>query len=155
MSTTNQKKAGFRSIYRVSDAQPNWAQTDPSQPDYIKNKEDAQEVRPIKVNGEEFLSNEIQSGELNFAAGRNIVLTAKDNTIVISSVGGGGEGGGGVAYIEGEGIDIVENEYGQFVITLEENAIVDKFVNSISFDKIAQKQDEVLILNGGKANGNY
>jgi hypothetical protein len=29
----------MRSIYRMSDAQPDWTQDDPSQPDYIKNKE--------------------------------------------------------------------------------------------------------------------
>lgn len=108
-------------------------------------------MRPILVNGEEFLNNEVESGALNLVAGKNVMLATKDNTIIISSAGGGG--GAGIAYVEGEGIDIVENEYGQYVIALEENAIVDKFVDSISFEKIAQKQNDVLILNGGKANG--
>ena len=151
MGALDQSNSKFKSIYRVSDAQPNWAQTDPSQPDYIKNRDLAQEVRPILVNGEEFLNNEVESGALNLVAGKNVMLATKDNTIIISSAGGGG--GAGIAYVEGEGIDIVENEYGQYVIALEENAIVDKFVDSISFEKIAQKQNDVLILNGGKANG--
>lgn len=30
---------GMKSIYRMSDAPPNWAQDDPTQPDYIKNKD--------------------------------------------------------------------------------------------------------------------
>lgn len=47
------------SIYRVSDAPPDWAEEDPSQPDYIKNK-------PVLV------------------AGKNVVLTQNGNEIIIS-----------------------------------------------------------------------
>lgn len=157
MGTLDQKKTSFKSIYRVSDAQPNWAQTDPSQPDYIKNKDLAQEVRPIQVNGEHFLSNDVESGAVNFVAGRNVTLAIKDNSIIISAAGSGSEGGegSGFVYTEGEGIDIVENEYGQFVINLEENAINDKHIGAISISKLVQDKDDVLILNGGKANGNY
>jgi hypothetical protein len=32
-------RVGMSSIYRMSDAPPNWAQDDPTQPDYIKNKD--------------------------------------------------------------------------------------------------------------------
>ena len=53
-SSTN--TARMRSIYRMSDAQPDWAQDDPSQPDYIKNKEYAERFRPISVNGQEVLA---------------------------------------------------------------------------------------------------
>lgn len=49
------------SIYRVSDAPPNWAQDDPSQPDYIKNKPE-------------------------LVAGENIVLTKRGNKVIISAV---------------------------------------------------------------------
>ena len=98
--STTDKKCGFKSIYRVSDAQPNWAQTDPSQPDYIKNRDLAQEVRPISVNGVEFLSNEVESGELNFVAGRNVTLTTKNNSIIISATGEGG--GGDIPYFDGD-----------------------------------------------------
>lgn len=48
------------SIYRVSDAPPDWAQDDPSQPDYIKNKP-------------------------RLVAGENIMLTKTGNTIIISA----------------------------------------------------------------------
>ena len=51
------------SIYRMSDAPPDWAQDDPSQPDYIKNK-------------------------LQLVAGENIVLKQVGNKVVISAVGG-------------------------------------------------------------------
>mgnify|MGYP003299768611 FL=1 len=44
-------RVGMSSIYRMSDAPPNWAQDDPTQPDYIKNKEEAEKLRPIYVNG--------------------------------------------------------------------------------------------------------
>lgn len=152
---TLDKNTKFKSIYRVSDAQPNWAQTDPSQPDYIKNRDMAQEVRPIYINGELFLSSEPESGAVNLVAGKNITLTTKDNNIIIQSVGGGGSGGPSIEYLEGEGIDITQNEFGQFVINLEKNSIDDEFIESISIEKIVQKENEVLILNGGKANGNY
>lgn len=153
MSTLN-KNTKFKSIYRVSDAQPNWAQTDPSQPDYIKNRDMAQEVRPIYINGEPFLSSDPDSGAVNLVAGNNVILTTKDNNIIIQSVGGG-EGGATTTYLEGEGIDIVQNEFGQFVITLEENAIKDKHVDSISTNKIVQDKENIVILNGGNANGEY
>lgn len=97
------KKNGFKSIYRVSDAQPNWAQTDPSQPDYIRNRDMAQEVRPIQVNGEEFLNNDVDSGALNLVAGRNVTLTTKNNSIIISAAG---EGGGDIPLYDGDDVSI-------------------------------------------------
>lgn len=145
----------FKSIYRVSDAQPNWAQTDPSQPDYIRNKDLAQEVRPIYINGQPFLTNDPETGVLNLVAGNNVILTTKDNNVIIQAIGGGGGEGPSATYLEGEGIDIIQNEFGQFVINLEKNSIDDEFIESISIEKIVQKENEVLILNGGKANGNY
>lgn len=154
MGTLDQRTK-FKSIYRVSDAQPNWAQTDPSQPDYIRNKDLAQEVRPIYINGQLFLSNDPETGALNLVAGNNVILTTKDNNVIIQAIGGGGGEGPSATYLEGEGIDIIQNEFGQFVINLEKNAIDDEFIESISIEKIVQKENEVLILNGGKANGNY
>ena len=116
----------------------------------------AQEVRPIYINGEPFLNQDPDSGPVNLVAGNNIVLTTKDNNVIIQSIGGGGgESGPTVAYLEGEGIDIVQNEFGQFVIALEENAIKDKHINSISMDKVVQNKENIFILNGGNANGEY
>ena len=60
------------SIYRMSDPQPNLDQDDPSQPDYVKGKEQLQEVRPIEVNGVEVLDSKPDSGPLNLVAGRNV-----------------------------------------------------------------------------------
>lgn len=117
---TLDNKRGFKSIYRVSDAQPNWAQTDPSQPDYIKNRDMAQEVRPINVNGEEFLNNEVDSGALNLVAGRNVTLTTKNNSIIISATGEGG--GGDVPYFDGDDASI---DFKDGILTLHgfENAL--------------------------------
>lgn len=151
-ASISQSKSGFKSIYRVSDAQPNWAQTDPSQPDYIRNRDLAQEVRPIKVNGESFLSNDVDSGEVNFVAGGNIILTPQGNSIIISSTGGG-TSDSATSFIEGEGIDITRNTYGQFVVSIEHGSINDKHIGSISASKLVQDKENVLILNGGNANG--
>lgn len=77
------------SFYRVSDAPPDWAQQDASQPDYIANKDLAEKLRRILVNGVEVLDDSHESGPLNFVAGTNIVITAEGNTITFSSTGGG------------------------------------------------------------------
>lgn len=139
------------SIYRMSDPQPNWNQDDPSQPDYIKGREQAQEVRPIQVNGEEILSAKPESGSVNFVAGSNVFLGVDGNSIVISAAGGsGGEGGDEV--VEGEGIDISLNALGQKIISLEPGAITDEYINSISVSKLVSDGKTTLILNGGKAN---
>lgn len=77
----------------MSDAPPNWAQDDPSQPDYIANRDKAE--LQILVNGEEFTqTNEGVVEPLQFRAGSNISLekTVENfdgtdiNTITISAV---------------------------------------------------------------------
>lgn len=203
-------KVGMSSIYRMSDAPPNWAQDDPTQPDYIKNKEEAEKLRPIYVNGEQILDDTHESGPLNLVEGDNVELVAEGNNVIISAkyvapsdptpeeyrpiqvegqevlglqnsgalnlkggknvelyvdgndvyitaTGGGGEGPGGdcdcAEIIEGEGIDIVDTPYGQKVVSLEKGAITDDYIDSISISKLVQSEDEILILNGGKANG--
>ena len=206
-STSGQ--ARMRSIYRMSDAQPDWAQTDPSQPDYIKNKEQAERfrpvsvegeevlddsygsgnlnfvggdnvdisvengsikisakqptipdqqtdtVRPIYVDGEEILSNQSDSGELNLVGGKNVKLAVEGNMVVISATSGGGssEGGDCPEYVEGAGIDITENIYGQQEISIEPGAVSDEMIQSVSVEKLVNKDGIKLILNGGNANG--
>lgn len=154
---TNWKGSSFKSIYRMSDAQPNWAQTDPSQPDYIKNKHLAGEARPIYINGEEFFG-EDGTGAINIVAGENVVLTTNGKTIKISATGGGGQGGETgdcdcPEYVEGDGIDIVKNNDGQMVVSIEDGAITDEHIESISVSKIVQDEGDTLILNGGSIDG--
>lgn len=62
-------------------------------------------------------------------------------------------GGSGTSVAEGEGIDIVTNENGQQVISLEKNSINDEYIESISISKVTVKDGDTLILNGGNANG--
>ena len=204
-NSSTSSSSRMRSIYRMSDAQPNWAQTDPEQPDYIKNKELAEKFRPVSVNGEEILDdsyasgslnivsgdnveistegnsvkisaksttdsvrpvyvngqevldNTSESGELNLVGGNNVVLKAEGNTITISAKSSGGGGSGGDCdcpeYVEGEGIDIIENELGQRVVSIEDGSISDEKIESISMDKIVQKEGMTLILNGGSIDG--
>ena len=148
---------GMKSIYRMSDAPPNWAQDDPTQPDYIKNKDQAEKLRPVYVNGQQMLDDTHESGPLNLVSGRNVELAVEGNNVIISAKGGGGEGPGGSCdcpeIVEGEGIDVVETPYGQKIVSLEKGAITDDYINSISVSKLVQSEDEILILNGGKANG--
>ena len=208
-STTSSR---MRSIYRMSDAQPDWAEQDPSQPDYIKNKELVEKfrpvsvngeevlddsyqsgslnlvggenidisvengsikisaktpeipdipdqqpdtVRPIYVNGQEILNDEVDSGELNLVGGKNVTLAVEGNMVVISASGGGAEGGGDCPeYVEGAGIDITENIYGQQEISIEPGAISDDMISSVSVEKLVTNGN-VIILNGGNANGEY
>lgn len=146
----------MQSIYRMSDAPPNWAQDDPTQPDYIANKDEAEKLRPISVDGELMLDDTHESGGLNFVSGKNVTLTTEGNSIIISA-SGSGEGGTGNCdcdeIVEGEGIDITNNGRGQKIVSLEKGAITDDYIGSISFDKIVVQEGSKLILNGGNANG--
>ena len=212
-SSTSTGGVRARSIYRMSDAQPDWAEKDPSQPDYIKNKElaerfrpvsvngeevlddsyrsgnlnlvsgdnvdisvengsikisaklseipdipsvqDTDTVRPIYVNGEKILDDTTESGELNLVGGKNVTLAVEGNEVVISASGSGSPEGGGDCpeYVEGEGINITENIYGQREISIETGAISNDMISSVSIDKITNTDGIKLILNGGNANG--
>ena len=154
--TKNGNSVKSMSFYRMSDAPPDWAQDDASQPDYIANKELAEKLRPISINGEEFLDGSHESGNLDLIAGKNITLTTQGNSVIISAKGGSGGSGDCDCpeIIEGEGIDIISDEIrGQKIVSLEPGAITDKYIDSISISKLVQNEDEILILNGGKAHG--
>lgn len=139
-------------VYRMSDTQSDMKQTDPSQPDYVKNKELVQDVRPILINGNAFLGAKPETGPVNFVAGKNVSLDAEGNTIVITATGGGGSGGGGFDIVEGAGIDVKLNNQGKKVVSLEPNSITDDYVKNVSVSKLVADDTTILILNGGKAN---
>ena len=90
------------SIYRMSDAPPDWEQNDPSQPDYIANKELAEKFRPIYVNDELLLDSSYESGAITLIPGTNITISTQKNTngqaIIISALGEGG-GSSAVDYL--------------------------------------------------------
>ena len=52
--------------------QPDWTQDNEKAPDYIKNKEIAEQYRPVYIDGIEALSQERTSGPLNLASGDGI-----------------------------------------------------------------------------------
>ena len=154
---TNYFPVKFHNVQYFSAPQADWKQEDPTKPDFIKNKEEAEKVRPININGVEVLSDDRESGALNLVSGENITLSMNGNSIIISARNTGGGGGGSECdcpeYVEGEGIDIIDNEQGQKVIAIEPGSIDDEHIESVSADKITQDEGETLILNGGKANG--
>ena len=73
------------SIYRLSDSQPDWTESDPSQPDYIKNKDEAEKYRPIFLNGDEILDETRESGALKLVSGKNVTIKQEGDSIVISA----------------------------------------------------------------------
>ena len=93
-SSTGSNKFGpprMMSIYRMSDAQPDWSETDPSQPDYIANKDIAEKWRPVYVDGQLVLDSSRESGALCLLSGQNVLLQVmEDNSIKIHSSGGSG-----------------------------------------------------------------
>ena len=69
----------------VHNPQPDWAQDDPKKPDYIKNKEIAEQYRPIVVEGKGFLPEARESGEIEFRGDKGIVLQTEGNTLLITN----------------------------------------------------------------------
>ena len=98
----------MQSIYRMSDSPPNWAQDDPTQPDYIANKNQAEKLRPISVDGELLLDDTHESGGLNFVSGDNVTLTAEGNSIKISATGTGAAADT-VRPVYVEGVEVLNN----------------------------------------------
>lgn len=142
------------SIYRLSDSQPDWTESDPSQPDYIKNKDEAEKYRPIFLNGDEILDETRESGALKLVSGKNVTIKQEGDSIVISAkvTTDGDDVVVETDIVEGEGIDIIENDEGQKVISLEPGSITEEHIAEIPLEKIVQKNN-TLILNGGSIDG--
>lgn len=134
---------GFEGGQFIQPPNPDWAQADPTELDYIKNKHIAEQYRPVTVNGEEFLNEDRNSGALNIVGEGGIIITPDGNSLHFSAED----------YIEGDAIDIVEDEDGKKVISVEPNSIDDTHIESLSINKITQELGETLILYGGGANG--
>lgn len=115
------------SFYRMSDAPPDWAQDDASQPDYIANKDLAEKLRRVFVNGIEMLDDTHESGPINFVAGPNVGLIVDGNSIILSSLATG-EGGDAQAFI-----DMVKAEYDRAVAAEQElNKKIDEIAQNPS-----------------------
>ena len=106
----------FPELKCFSPVTPDWAQDNPMAPDYIKNKEIAEELRPVFVNGEEFLGKARDTGPLNLVAGDNTTLKTDGNSVIISVTG--------TSDIEaGTGLKITEEENGKQTIEIDEEVI--------------------------------
>lgn len=77
----------MQSIQQVASIQPDWAQEDDKKPDYIKNKEIAEQVRPISIDGQEFLSEDRNSGVLNIIGTNGVLVSANNGSLCISGPG--------------------------------------------------------------------
>jgi hypothetical protein len=110
-------KTGMSSIYRMSDAPPNWSQDDPTQPDYIKNKDEAEKLRPIYVNGQLILDDTHESGLLNLVGGTGVSIVVKGNDVIFNSIGG--EDPKAFNYLPGDGITILDAVDGYKTITID------------------------------------
>jgi hypothetical protein len=119
---------GMKSIYRMSDAPPNWAQDDPTQPDYIKNKQEAEKLRPIYVNGRLVLDDTHESGPVNLVEGENISIVLEGNNIIFNSKAGSEEPSKFIDYIPGEGIDISSVVNNSAIISIDSKYINENLI---------------------------
>lgn len=141
-------KVGMSSIYRMSDAPPNWAQEDPTQPDYIKNKEQAEKLRPIYVNGELVLDDTHESGPLNLVEGENVTFIVDGNNIIFNVSASGGEEPeiNIIDYMPGEGIVISNIEDNLAIISIDKDYITEQLILPVvdELTEIINNQGEVL-----------
>jgi hypothetical protein len=119
-------KVGMSSIYRMSDAPPNWSQNDPTQPDYIANKDLAEKLRPIYVNGALVLDDTHESGLLNLVGGNGISIVVEGNDVIFETTEG--EDSEDFNYLPGNGITIFDAVNGYKTIAVDELYLLNKVV---------------------------
>ena len=83
---SNTVSTDFAGVQYYPKPQPDWAQNDPTALDYIKNKDIAEELRPIIVGGTEFLGKERSSGPVEFVSGDNVNLKTEENKVIIEAI---------------------------------------------------------------------
>lgn len=86
INESNTVSADFAGVQYYPKPQPDWAQSDPTELDYIKNKDIAEELRPIIVDGTEFLGKERSSGPVEFVSGDNVNLKTEENKVIIEAI---------------------------------------------------------------------
>ena len=119
-------RVGMSSIYRMSDAPPNWSQDDPTQPDYIKNKQEAEKLRPIYVNGALVLDDTHESGLLNLVEGSGVSIVVEGNNVIFETTES--EDSEDFSYLPGNGITIFDAVDGYKTIAIDELYLLDKIV---------------------------
>lgn len=123
-------RVGMSSIYRMSDAPPNWAQDDPTQPDYIKNKQEAEKLRPIYVNGKLVLDDTHESGPVNLVEGENVAIIVDGNNVIFNVTNSGSEEPeiNIIDYISGEGIVISDVNNNVAIISIDKNYVNEQLI---------------------------
>ena len=145
-------KVGMSSIYRMSDAPPNWAQDDPTQPDYIKNKQEAEKLRPIYVNGIQILDDTHESGLLDLVGGSGISIVVEGNRVIFNSTES--EDSEDFNYLPGDGITISDAVAGYKTINIDELYLTEKVVTpkiEPILEVLQQQHNTLAILIGNDA----
>lgn len=110
----------FEGGHYIQPPAPDWTQDDPEQLDYIKNKQIAEQYRPVTINGEEFLNEDRSSGALDISSGDGVVLKTNGNSLHLSV--------NGFIQLKQDVAEIYHQEYekdsnGDFVLDEENNKI--------------------------------
>lgn len=143
--------ADFEGTGYLPSPQSDWAQTNETAPDFIKNKDIAEQLRPILVNGKVFLSEKRSSGHINIVAGKNIAFITKENELLIESntsydlPPATADRLGGIKSAED-----IEGEIALNKVYVDKDTSIGE-VRAISTDVLVQGEEE-LVLNGGNAN---
>lgn len=124
--TKNENSVKSMSFYRMSDAPPNWAQEDPSQPDYIANRQLAEKLRPIYVNGALVLDDTHESGLLNLVGGSGVSIVVEGNNVIFETTEG--EDSEDFNYLPGNGITIFDAVDGYKTIAVDELYLLDEII---------------------------
>ena len=130
----------------MSDAPPDWAQEDASQPDYIANKELAEKLRPIYVNGALVLDDTHESGLLNLVGRNGVSIVVEGNNVIFEAIGSGDSKDSN--YLPGNGITILDAVDGYKTITIDELYLLNEVVKP-SLDpllEVLNSQDEKLAI---------
>lgn len=134
------------SFYRMSDAPPDWSQNDPSQPNYIANRDMAEKLRPIYVDSVLVLDDTHESGPLNFISGEGIALTVNGNNVSINSTNSGGSIIDIPKFVQGDGIIIADVVNGTQSISVNNKYILDELIAPVLavFQEQLEQQNIIL-----------
>lgn len=127
--------------------QPDWTQDNEKAPDYIKNKEIAEQYRPVYIDGIEALSHERTSGPLNLTSGDGIQISKENDMIIISALqsGSGGDAGGtNIPIATAVRAGLVKSSNKNDGIKVLQDGTME--INSVNVNRLYQTKGDILIL---------
>ena len=74
----------LQSVQQIASIQPDWLQEDDTKHDFIKNKDVAEQFRPIFVNGQKFLDESRSSGPLNIVGTNGVLVSINNGNLLVS-----------------------------------------------------------------------